>query len=287
MQYPLLRSPLHRALFIGLLLLGLGVNSVIAYAAPPRQDPACSIEGNVFIDKNNNGELDAGETGLETTLNLLAAVGDDMPLASRDSNDKDGFFCFESGLIEPGQYRLRQEKVQGYEPSGDQTRQITVNEGAVTMVIFPNVEVIATATPAPTNTPLPPRDTPTPGPTFTNTATPLPAPTETTPPSATALPGTSTPVPSFTATTSVTPTTTATPTLTTTPTRTPTGTLRPLTPIATFITTTPGVLVTVTPSVPITYLPTTGSGNDLLLTAGALGLLMVGAGIARRMFFSR
>ena len=287
MQHPLLRSPLHRALLVGLLFVGLGVNSVIAYAAPARQDPACSIEGNVFADANNNGEHDSSEVGLVTTLNLLAAEGDDMPLASRQSGGKEGFFCFESGILQPGQYRLRQEKVQGYEPSGDQTRQITVNEGAVTIVIFPNVEVRATATAAPSNTPQPPRDTPTPGPTFTYTATPLPAPTGTALPSATLLPGTNTPVPSFTATTSVTPTPSPTASLTTTPTRTATGTLRPLTPIATFITTTPGVLVTVTPSVPVTQLPPTGTGNDLLLTAGALGLLMVGAGIARRMFFSR
>lgn len=287
MQYPLFRSPFHRALFVGLLLVGLGVNSVMAYAAPTRQTPACAIEGNVFIDANNNGQQDSGELGLATTVNLLAAEGDDLPLASRQSNDKDGFFCFETGTVQAGQYRLRQEKVDGYEPTGDQTRQITVNEGAVTIVVFPNVEVRATATPAPTNTPEPPRFTPTPGPTLTFTSTPLPTPTETpipsnTPlPSQTALPATNTPIPSFTATSSVTPSTT------TTPTTTPTGTLRPLTPIATFITTTPGVLVTVTPSGPIDTLPTTGSGNDLLLTAGALGLLMVGAGIARRMFFSR
>jgi LPXTG-motif cell wall-anchored protein len=290
MQYPLFHSPLNRALFVGLLLLGLGVNSVMAYAAPTRQTPACAIEGNVFIDANNNGQQDTGEIGLETTINLLAAEGDDMPLASRQSNDKDGFFCFETGTVQAGQYRLRQEKVEGYEPTGDQTRQITVNEGAVTIVVFPNVEVRATATPAPTNTPEPPRFTPTPGPTLTSTSTPLPPPTETLVPSNTAVPS-GTPVPSATVTTSLTPSLTATSsvtaTTTNTPTTTPTGTLRPLTPIATFITTTPGVLVTVTPSGPIDSLPTTGSGNDLLLTAGALGLLMVGAGIARRMIFSR
>lgn len=283
MHSPLFRSPLYRTLFIGLLLLGLGVNSVIAYAAPTHQVP-CAIEGNVFVDANNNGQQDAGEIGLATTLNLLAAEGSDMPLASRQSNNKDGFFCFESGDVQPGQYRLRQEKVEGYEPTGDQTRQITVNDGAVTIVVFPNVEIRATATPAPTDTPQPPRNTPTPGPTFTPTNTPLPPPTETLVPSETPIPsqtGTATPIPSFTATASVTSTTTNTPTTT------PTGTLRPLTPIATFITTTPGVLVTVTPSGPIDSLPTTGSGSDLLLTAGAFGLLMVGTALARRMFFSR
>lgn len=286
MQYPLFRSPLHRAIFIGTLALVLGLNSVMAYAAPTRQTPACAIEGDVFVDTNNNGVRDDGESGLATTLNLLPAEGDDMPLLGRQSNG-DGFFCFESDVVKPGSYRLRQEKVQGYEPTGDQTRQVTVNADETATLSFPNVEVRATATPAPTETPVPPRSTPTIAPTFTATPTLLPS--ATTPPSP--APPTNTVPPSVTVssspTSSVTATPSTTPTTTMTPTRTATGTLRPLTPLATFITTTPGVLVTVTPAGPIDSLPTTGSGSDLLLTAGALGLLMVGAGIARRMFFSR
>jgi LPXTG-motif cell wall-anchored protein len=92
-----------------------------------------------------------------------------------------------------------------------------------------------------------------------------------------------------------------------------------LTPIATFITTTPGVLVTTTPfpeaieeggdgdgdgdsngdsSVsgpppppsspggPIHRLPETGLGGNWLALAGFLGLLMLGTGFTRRIFFN-
>lgn len=290
MRNSLFRSPFHRGLFIGVLLLALGVNGVWAHAAPLQQGTVCSIEGNVFVDLNNNGQLDNGEPGLGTTLNLLPGVGGDKPVASAQSDSGSGYFCFEAGSIAAGQYRLRQEKVPGYETTGGQDRNVTVNDNETTTVIFPNIEVRATATTAPTSTPVTPRDTATPAPTFTFTATPLPSPTDVPPPSSTVPPSATLPpsatVPA-TATASQTVTPTVTPSTTTTPTTTPTGTLRPLTPIATFITTTPGVLVTTTPSGPITTLPTTGSGNDLLLTAGALGLLMVGAGIARRTFFSR
>lgn len=81
-------------------------------------------------------------------------------------------------------------------------------------------------------------------------------------------------------------TTTATATPTRTATVTATRTLRALTPIATFITTTPGVLVTTTPypGQPIYTLPTTGGGNSLMIAALAFGGLMLGVGILRRYF---
>lgn len=268
--------------------------------ALPPLPPNCAIEGYVFHDVNRDQVRQPGEPGLVTTVFLLPAEGPPNPLASRGT-DGEGYFCFETGSVAPGRYRLRQEKVDGYETTGGQDRNITVNEGAVTEVLFPNIEIRPTATAAPTSTPEPTRTTPTPGPTFTSTPTPIPTATTTLTPEATLSPSV-TPSPSTTVsptgTSTMSPTPTVTSTATTTATPTPTSTLRALTPIATFITTTPGVLVTTTPfpggpggpSVPggpIDRLPDTGSGNSLLLVASALGLLMVGAGLARRLFFSR
>lgn len=299
--------PMHQGLLIGLLLLVLGLHSAFVQAAPERQErptptpeatvkpqggpsptaepspPACAIEGFVFVDLNRDQNRDDGEPGLQTAIYLLPPQGESPPLATVQSDATTGYFCFTPTQAPPGSYRVRQEKVPGFEPSGGQDRVVTVTDGAVTEILFANVEVRATPTAEPSPTQEPPRPSPTIAPTFTASATPIP-PSFT--PSITSTPSTTptasgTPTPSLTAT--------ITPTASTTPTRSPTSTLRALTPIATFITTTPGVLVTTTPypGGPIDRLPDTGSGNSLMLIASVLAFIMVGAGIARRFFFGR
>ncbi len=324
----------------GLLLLLLSLPGIMASAAPPLQgnptatatattevrvtatlDPAsptpipppCAIEGYVFQDANGNQQYD-GEPGLATTVTLQAQSGGP---GIEQGTGASGYFCFATASVAPGSYRLVQQKVEGYETTGGQERQVTVNLNATANVSFPNIQV--TPTPLATATTDPARATATAGPTFTATPTASATPSTTLTPSVTPPP-TNTPLPTGTATEtpSATPTaspsSTATSTATPTQTRTPTATstLRSLTPIATFITTTPGVLVTVTSSAtpagggagpiapipggpqspvptPINRLPTTGSGsgNNALLALTTLGLLAVGAGLVRRLFLSR
>jgi cell division septation protein DedD len=328
-----------RSLLIGVFLLLVGLPGMIASAAPPLQGdptatatqevratatmqpptetpppPPCAIEGYVFVDTNGNQQYD-GEPGLATTLTLQ-----DQPagavLASQSSNAS-GYFCFPTGSIAPGSYRLVQQKVDGYETTGGQERLVVVNANATANVSFPNI--LVTPTPAPTVTGAGGRATATAGPTFTATPpasatpsitlTPSPTPPPTNTPVPTNTPtltpsATTTATPTETTTASPTPTSTstftATPTATNSPTPTATGTLRSLTPIATFITTTPGVVVTTTPSgggagpvgpllptsTPANRLPTTGSssGNNLMLVVTTVGLLAVGAGLTRRLF---
>ncbi len=336
-----------KSLMAGLLLLLLSLPGVMASAAPPLQgeptatstpttevrvtatlDPAsptpipppCAIEGYVFQDANGNQQYE-GEPGLPTTLTLQEES--DGSVIATQSTGASGYFCFATGSVEPGSYRLVQQKVAGYETTGGQERQVTVNLYATANVSFPNIQV--TPTPLATATTDPARATATAGPTFTATPTASPSPSTTLTPSTTPPPtntplptGTPTETPSATPTASpsstATATTTSTSTATPTQTRTPTvtATLRSLTPIATYITTTPGVLVTVTSSAtpagggagpvgpipggpqppvptPINRLPTTGSGsgNNVLLALTTLGLLAVGAGLVRRLFLSR
>ncbi len=263
---------------------------------------AASIVGYVFNDLNRDQEKQANEPGLPGVIVFLQTETGGA-VSSAVTNAPEGCFSFNEGTVPAGRYQLVQDKVIGYETTGGQIRLITVSDGETTEVYFPNV-LLATATPSTaTPTAVPTRGSPTPGPTFTATATPTASPTLTVAPSATTSPTvTSTPeTPTPTVTASPTLTQTPTSTVTSTPTITPspsaTGTLRSLTPIATIITTTPGVLVTTTPfpggggavPPPIDRLPDTGgqSPNHTSTVIVGLVLLMLGAGVARRFLFTR
>jgi hypothetical protein len=253
---------------------------------------ACSIQGYVFHDQNQDQEKQPGEPGLPNVTIFLQE--DDETVIGQRSTNGEGFFCFEGGTVEPGGYMLQQDKVPGYETTGGQIRLITVNEGATTEVFYPNV-LLATATPDP-GTPVPTvagPETPTPAPTLTATSTPSQIPTATSTPSATVPPSATS-----TATATNTPSSTPTMTLTPTPTSTPTATstLRALTPLATIITTTPGVVVTTTPQpTPVDRLPETGvgdsddtgGGGNPFLVMTAIALTLLGAGYIRRLFIAR
>lgn len=255
-------------------------------AAPPTEgqgDPlACPpsiIQGFVFEDLNRDQEKQPNEPGLANVkISLQEQDGTAIPGGSRVT-DVLGEFCYETGVVGPGTYRLVQQKIDGFDVTGGQERFVTVTTDGVVVVLYPNVRSAPGQTPIATPTSAGGRATPTVKPTNTPTPTWTPSPTRT----ATSVPPT--------ATGTVTRTPTATATGTSTPTPTATATLRSLTPIATFITTTPGVLVTTTPfpgsPIPIERLPDTGTGSQLLLLAAVLGLLTAGAGIARRLFFTQ
>ncbi|MBA3534616.1 MAG: LPXTG cell wall anchor domain-containing protein [Ardenticatenales bacterium] len=250
-----------------------------ATVAPTLPSQDCGIEGFVFNDLNRNQIQDAAEPGISNVrISLQTPEGVELSVVFTNSA---GYFCFPRPLpLGSGRYRLVQAKVDGYETLGGQERFVTATDDNVARVLFPNVLVV-------TPTPMASPTTPGVRPTVTSAATSTISPTPTQTPTETLTPST-TPTPSATGT--VTPTPTVTLTTTQTPTRTTTATLRSLTPIATFITTTPGVLVTTTPypgTGPIDRLPDTGSGNNLLLVASALALLMISVGLARRLFFSR
>jgi hypothetical protein len=178
----------------------------------------------VFDDLDRNQARDGGEPALRTTIFLLESEGETQ-LQSQET-DQDGYFCFEA--VSPGSYRVRQEKVSGYETINGQDRFVTVNAGAVAEVSFANVE-LATPTIEPTFTPASARpsptlaDTLTPNPTSIASSTVTPTPSITLTPSATVL--TFTPTPTDTPTQTGTPEPTDTPRPTDTP--KPSGTPEP------------------------------------------------------------
>lgn len=241
-----------------------------------------TIHGTVFNDLNLNQVRDAGEPGIAgATVDLHDASGS---LVGSKVTDTGGLFEF-AEIPAGNNYRLKLSTPDGFATTSGDERVVTVLTDTAVEVAFALYQLEAAAT-TPT-TEAGPRETPTPGPTFTptptNTPTVTPVPTDTPAP-------TDTPRPTESVAPTGTPTTpTPTPSLTpsTTPSVTPTGTFYPLTPIATYITTTPGVQVTVTPAAPartVGQLPTTGSGMPLLWALG-FSAVMIGAGLARRFFF--
>ncbi|MCZ7569167.1 MAG: hypothetical protein M5U01_11360 [Ardenticatenaceae bacterium] len=269
-----------------------GVSSAWASAAhldrterrPAQTDPgAGTIDGTVFNDLNLNQVRDTGEPGVAgATIELYDAGG---ALVGSRSSDSNGFFEFAT-VPAGNNYRLRLVNSVGFATTSGDERVVTVLTDTSIQVAFALYQPGAAAT-TPTSE-SGPRETPTLGPTFT--ATPTSTPTLTPVPTDTPIP-TNTSGPTETlppSTTPTPPTATPSPTPSTTPTVTPTGTFFPLTPIATYITTTPGVRVTVTPAATPARtageLPRTGSGMPLLWALG-FGAIMIGAGLARRLFF--
>lgn len=282
-------APLVRLTLLCALLSLTGVSTVWAAPAHPgraehqraQTDPGTgTIRGIVYNDLNLNQVRDTGEPGVASaTVELFEDGG--TPIASHVT---DASGSFEFADVPAGRnYRLKLMNPEGFATTSGDERVVTVLKDTTVEVAFALYQPSAAAN-TPTGEPGP-RETPTLGPTFTptptNTPTPTPVPTDTPVPTETPRP---------TDTVAPTVTTTVTPSLTpsVSPTPSPTGTFFPLTPIATYITTTPGVMVTVTPAATpgraAGQLPTTGSGTPLLWAVG-FGVLMVSAGLARRLFF--
>src|SRR5262249_61705301 len=78
--------------------------------APP---PPASLSGYVYVDLNENGIRDAGETGISGVTVTLTGVNDlGQPVSRTLTTDADGLYNF-TGL-RPGTYALRETQPPGY-----------------------------------------------------------------------------------------------------------------------------------------------------------------------------
>ncbi len=80
----------------------------------PRSEALYALGNRVWIDANNNGVQDAGETGIQTTLRLLEA-GTLTQIGAEISSSPDGYYCFDG--LAAGDYVVEVVTPSGYRSS--------------------------------------------------------------------------------------------------------------------------------------------------------------------------
>jgi protocatechuate 3,4-dioxygenase beta subunit len=124
----------------------MGVNFTNQITVPQPQPGTFNISGFKVNDTNGNGVWDNGETGIGN-WNIMLLDDKGTQIASTSTDDT-GFYEFTN--LDPGTYKVTEEMKEGFTPSGDASKDVTIEDKDVSDVNFLNH--VTVTPPAVTNT---------------------------------------------------------------------------------------------------------------------------------------